>query len=142
MKKVKTNKRRIVRNKKHMRKSQKVMRGGCACGSAVHMTGGFGPASYSAGSLPSTSYYSLNNYANDPNNSSTMMSSRNLPNMVGGKRQKKCKKCGKMYRGGSFNGVSSFGTTSGGIDLLSRSNNMVNPAPYDQPAARIINNLV
>lgn len=123
------------RNSKRMRKSRKMMGGGCGCSAVKPMMGGSGPSQY---------FYPLNTYENDPNNVSALTSTRNMANMVGGKRRrKKCKKCGKMLGGGSLDVLSSFGTTTGAMSTLSLANNShVNPAPYDQAVAQMKTTLV
>ena len=137
-----TNRRRYSRRNR-MRRTMRMTGGSCGCSGALHMKGGYGAASYSAGSLPPSSHYSLNNYNNDPSSSTSLISSRTLPNMIGGKRRRKtCGKCGKLMRGGSFDGVSSFGTTSGAWDLLHSLGGKVSPAPYDQPSVKNMNTLV
>jgi hypothetical protein len=130
-------------NKKYGRrnKSRKMKGGGCGCAGVVSMKGGFGPASFSSSTLSPNYYNPLNDYSSDPNNPSTIVSTRN---MSGGKKQTKrtkCKKCGKMMRGG-FDAVSSFGTTKGAWDLLQSNKTPVSSAPYDQPTGGIRNTLV
>lgn len=126
---------RRCRNSKRMRKSRKMTGGGCGCSGALPMMGGSGPSQY---------YYPLNDYASDPNNASALISTRNMANMVGGKRRKKkCKKCGKMLGGSSFDAVSMFGTTTGAMNTLNLANSSyVNPAPYDQPTGQVRTTLV
>lgn len=141
MGKTQTNRKRHSRRNK-MRRTRRMTGGSCGCSDAVNMNGGSGSASYSAGSVPSSSYYPLNNYNDDP--TSSLISSRNLPNMIGGKRRrKKCGKCGRLMRGGSlFDGISSFGTTTGTWSLLNSLGDKVNPAVYYQPAGKNMNTLV
>ena len=136
-----TNRKRYSRRNK-VRRTRRMTGGSCGCSGGMNMTGGSGAASYSAGSVPSSSYYPLNNYTNDP--TSSLISSRNLPNMVGGKkRRRKCRNCGRIMRGGGvFDGVSSFGAITGSLDLLQSLEGKVNPASYYQPVSKNMNVLV
>lgn len=86
-------------------------------------------------------YYSLNSHNNDPLNSNTIISERNLPNMTqikGGRRKRKMK-------GGTFIATSSlannpftnFGSVSGAItgsNLINGQTLGVSPDPIIQPS--------
>ena len=148
-------KRRIItkrRRSNKMRKSRR-MKGGCGCtGSSTsvsHMNGGFGSASYTSQGIPSQYVTPLNDHSVDLKDQTNMISSRNLPNIFGGKRRrhKRRRITSKKMRGGtvglSNNVFSSFGTVKGALDSVGlQNNNYVNPAPYIQPAADIKYSLV
>lgn len=128
------------KNSRKVRKSRKMKGGGCGCSGITPMTGGFGPASFSSSSLSPQYYYSQNDYSNDPNNPSAMISTRN---MTGGKKSRKNRQFKKKFRGGSYDAISAFGTTTGAMNLLTLPGNSgVSSAPYDQPTGQIKTTLV
>ena len=133
------------------RRSQKKSKrgGGCGC----KMNGGSNePPSFS--NLPIRYFYSENTHQHDPLNPNTIVSSRTLPNIKGGKKSKKSY---KHMKGGDFMGktsdallgsqlslnpVGSIGSVSGSMissNLLSGTPNIENPALTVQPVNDIYN---
>lgn len=112
--------------------------GGCPCELGVGGTknenflmtgGGYGS---SLQPIPLRNFYELNSYANDPSISAA--SSRNLPDMKGGRRRRN-----RKQSGGNSNVIEYTGTTSGaflGRNLINGVTT-VDPAPYVQPTLNI-----
>jgi hypothetical protein len=160
-------------NKKTIKKNKTIIRkfngGSCGC-KKPFFKGGYGAASFSSfEELPKETYYLPNNYQNDPNNPSVVVSSRNVENPIfngsksgflGGKgksirknkrKNNKSKKVKfsrktKHYKGGDIfgnpsNAVLSFGNSSGSSELnnLASKSSEVSSWPYIQPTTNIFN---
>lgn len=148
-----------VERKRSKKNKTKKSRGGCNCGNGKGLFFGGGDiANNPFGDtvwLPKGSYYSLNNYNNDPSGLSDIIGSRNLsqasvtPVLIGGKLVQKTKK-NRVKGGGFFNDftdfllgpssafapVTSFGTTAGTVsdaNTLFGNRGYVNGMPYSQP---------
>lgn len=137
-------KKTIRKNKRRSYKNQKLyIEGGCPC--LLNQTGGYGAASLQP--IPLKTFYETNTYANDP--SVTSVSSRNLPEIKGGKKgrrtkTKRNKKASKRVRfnvqhGGNLSIVEFTGTTDGAIigrDLIN-GESVLEPEAYIQPALNV-----
>ena len=70
---------------------------------------------------PGQYYYDVNNHNNDPNDPSVVMSTRNAPNMMGGKSRRRRGRKSRKMRGGNLilgngslnNSLTSFGNLDG-----------------------------
>jgi hypothetical protein len=113
-------------------------------GKIVIKGGNINPASFQPFNELEGKYYEFNNHNNDPTNPTLILSSRNLPNMIGGRRKKKNKSAKKM-KGGSFlstsslvnNPFTSFGSVNGaltGSNLVSGIPISPNPDLLYQPS--------
>jgi hypothetical protein len=145
-----TSSKKTQKNKKNTKKYRLYkVGGGCGCNNDLKPWIG-GDAEISGTKIP---VYPLNSHEIDPINPNTLISARNLPDIVlvggKGKKQKKTetknktnKKNNKKMKGGDAllgqnpnMPITSFGTTSGAYDFhnIMNFNNSVNPAPYVQP---------
>lgn len=91
----KSRRNRCSKKKYSNKRKNKSLRGGC---NNCKITGG-------NNTYPSANVIPLNNYNMDPNNSNAIISSRLLPNIKGGKRNKLKLKNNKTIKGG---GISDF----------------------------------
>lgn len=100
----------------------------------------FGPASYTNFDDSYSKHYAENTYETDPQH--MQISSRNLPNMVGGSRRRRrriMKKGGYSLDRQFSNPITSFMTSAGAVnaaDTYSMKNH-VDPHPYSQPSSNI-----
>ena len=111
---------RTIRNKSKKRCGHKNKKR-CHCSRRIRKISGGNANSLNFQQSPGQYYYDVNNYANDPNDPSVVMSTRNAPNMLGGKRRRKSRKMrgGKMdllLGNGQYNNpVTSFGNIDGAL---------------------------
>ena len=136
--------RKTYKKKRSARRKQKG--GDCGCNKPLITGGNINPASFD-GSLSPTKYYPLNTYENDPNNPSTVVGGRMLPNgsadvqyvQSGGRRRRKSRKIkgGDILLGNHYstNPFVNFGTTDGAIygSRLITGATVVDPSPLNQP---------
>jgi len=142
MKKYTSNK-RSKKNKKNKRKTSKK---GCGCKSNIFLNmkkrivgGNINPASFQNFQTSQNQYYyDVNTHNNDPNNTSMLISSRTLPNIIGGKKKyKKHKMTKRIIKGGDP--ISSFGNYNGaniGSNIFS-GNQITNNDVVSQPAYQL-----
>lgn len=152
-----TSSKKTQKNKKNTKKYRLFkVGGGCGCNNGMNPWIG-GDAEVVDTKIPA---YPLNNHEIDPIDPSTIVSARNLPDIVlggKGKKQKKThtkkknskknrKSTNKKTRGGDAllgqnpnMPITSFGTSSGAYDFhnIMNMNNGVNPAPYVQPVLKM-----
>jgi hypothetical protein len=141
-------------NKKNSKKNRrKTNKKGCGCKSNIFFTmkkrivgGNINPSSFqNFETTQNQYYYDVNTHNNDPNNSAFLVSSRNLPNFIGGKKRKTKKmrkpkmrkmKGGDLLLGSSNNALTTFGNYDGaniGNSVLS-GNGITDASPIVQPA--------
>jgi hypothetical protein len=94
----------------------------CHCSKRIRKMSGGNVNSLNFQQSPGQYYYDVNDYKGDPSDPSVVMSTRNAPNMVGGKRRRNYRKTRKM-RGGKIdlllgngqlnNPLTSFGNVDG-----------------------------
>ena len=132
LRKNKTTKKRFFhRKRKHMKKI--IIKGG-----------NINPPSFQPYNELEGKTYQLNTFNNDPTNPTLILSSRNLPNMIGGKRRHK-RRTIKKLKGGSFlstsslvnNPFTSFGSINGaltGSNIVSGIPTYPNPDLLYQPS--------
>lgn len=153
-----TTSKKTQKNKKNAKKYRLFkVGGGCGCNNDLKPWIG-GDAEIGGTKIP---VYPLNSHEIDPLNPDTIVSARNLPDIVSGggkgKKQKKTetkkknskkenKSINKKTRGGDAllgqnpnMPITSFGTSSGAYDFhnIMHLNNGVNPAPYVQPVLKM-----
>jgi hypothetical protein len=133
---------RKLRNKsKKCRKNRHKKRCGCKM-----MGGNINPASFQPFQQHQNQYhYDVNTYVNDPNDQSITMSSRNLPDIIGGKKRRNTKRRHKMRggnvdfflgNGSSNNALTSFGSIDGalmGKSIIS-GQQLTDGSVFNQPA--------
>jgi hypothetical protein len=141
---------RTIRNKsKKNRKHRHKKSCGCTKKQRKMMGGNINPASFQPFQQHQDQYhYDVNNYVNDPNDPSVTMSSRNFPDIVGGKKRRKtkcAKRCRKMRggnvdfflgNGSSNNALTSFGSIDGalmGKSIIS-GQQLTDGSVFNQPA--------
>jgi len=141
---------RTIKNKsKKTRKHRH--RKGCGCTKRQQkMRGGnINPASFQPFQQHQDQYhYDVNNYNNDPNDPSVAMSSRNFPDIVGGKRRKRARRSrkGRKIRGGNIdlilgngasnNPLTSFGSVDGAFmgKSIVNGEQLTDGSVFNQPA--------
>jgi hypothetical protein len=86
-------------------------------------------------------YYDVNTHNNDLNNPNFLVSTRTLPNFVGGKKNKRTRKIrgGYSLLNGGSDSLSSFGNLSGATigSTIFSGEQIVDPSPISQPAYSI-----
>ena len=123
------------RNRRSLTKKHRKMKGG-----------NINPASFQPFQQHQNQYhYDVNTYVNDPSDPSVVMSSRNFPDLVGGKKQKKTRRVRKMRggnldlflgNGSSNNALTSFGSIDGalmGKSIIS-GEQLTDGSVFNQPA--------
>ena len=147
---------RII-SRKNRNKSKKICkhrnkkRCGCTKKQRKMIGGNINPASFQPFQQHQNQYhYDVNTYANDPNDPSITMSSRNLPNIGGGKKYRNTKRHRKMRggnvdfflgNGSSNNALTSFGSIDGalmGKSIIS-GEQLTDGSVFSQPAYSIYN---
>ena len=136
----KTIKRKLRKNKtmKKGRKSHKKSRRFFHKKPKIIIKGGnINPPSFQPYNELEGKFYEVNNHNNDPTNPTFILSSRNLPNMVGGKKRRH-KKGNKKMKGGTFLSTSSLVnnpfTSFGSINGAFTGSNLVTGFPiYPNP---------
>ena len=139
-------------SKKTTRKNRKSLRmtkgGGCGCNKGlITMKGGNGSHASFDGTLSKDYYYPFKDEGGNPNAPALVTNTRNLPNMIGGKKSRRYRK----IKGGSWsllgdthsnNSLASFLTMDGSIRSanLYSGNSQINPSVSDQPVIRGFNN--
>ena len=113
------------------------------------MGGNINPASFQPFQQHQDQYhYDVNNYVNDPNDPSVVMSSRNFPDIVGGKKRRNTKRVrrGRKMRGGNLdlflgsgssnNALSSFGSIDGAFigKSIITGQQLTDGSVFNQPA--------
>ena len=141
---------RTIRNKSKKTRNHKHKKGcGCTKRQRKMLGGNINPASFQPFQQHQDQYhYDVNNYVNDPNDPSVTMSSRNFPDIVGGKKRRNTRRIrrGRKMRGGNIdlflgngssnNALTSFGSIDGA--LMGRSiisgQELTDGSVYTQPA--------
>lgn len=138
---------RSLRNKSNRKHKHKKGKKNLFSSKRRMVGGNINPASFQPfGSSPEQYYYKLNNYMNDPSDPGTTMSSRNYPNLVGGKKKSrrkrkmmkpiKIKGGNPMLPGSTNNALTNFGN----YDMPPSALSLVNSSPlpntdvFDQPS--------